>query len=84
MSFRDGNFELYMINVDGSGLVRLTNSPTHDLVGRWSPDGMQVVFVNSVDVDTSSIFIVNSNGTGTRTLVNNGARNFVSEWRVIP
>jgi hypothetical protein len=28
--FRDGNFEIYMMNADGAGQTRLTNNPAGD------------------------------------------------------
>jgi hypothetical protein len=34
---RDGNFEIYVMNVDGSNPVRLTNHPAHDFDPAWSP-----------------------------------------------
>lgn len=83
-SFRDGNSELYANNVDGSGLVRLTNSPLAELGALWSPDGSQVVFTRFGSGDSSSIHIVNADGTGIRSLVSNGARNFALEWKIIP
>ena len=84
LSFRDNNFELYVINADGSGLVRLTNTLIHESTACWSPDGTQIAFTNQQDSDSASVFIVNADGTGTRTLVNNGARNFVLEWKTMP
>ena len=83
-SFRDGNSEFYVSNADGSGLVRLTNSLAHELGALWSPDGSQVVFTRFNNGDSSSIHIVNADGTGIRSLVSNGARNFALEWKIIP
>ena len=33
----DGNPDLYMMNVDGAGLVRLTNHPADDYEPDWGP-----------------------------------------------
>lgn len=39
VSDRDGNFEIYVMNADGSGLTNLTNNPAMDAAPSWSPDG---------------------------------------------
>ncbi len=36
-STRDGNNEIYIMNADGSGLTRLTNSPEHESEPAWQP-----------------------------------------------
>ena len=38
-SDRDGNFEIYAMNADGSDLARLTDNSANDEVPSWSPDG---------------------------------------------
>lgn len=38
------NYEIWVINVDGSGLTRLTDSPGADGWPSWSPDGTQIAF----------------------------------------
>jgi len=43
-SNRDGNWNLYLINADGTGLARLTDDPTSDTGPEWSPDGRALVF----------------------------------------
>jgi hypothetical protein len=43
-SNRDGNFEIYVMNADGSGQVRLTVDPLYDIEPAWSPDGATIVF----------------------------------------
>ncbi len=46
-SNRDGNPEIYVINVDGSGLRRLTDDPAFDDSPALSPDGTQVAFLTA-------------------------------------
>ena len=43
-SDRDGNWEIYVINADGSWLRRITLNPTTDLNPVWSPDGLRIAF----------------------------------------
>jgi Tol biopolymer transport system component len=46
MSTRDGNWEIYRSNVDGSDLVRLTDDGANDGLPTWSPDGQTIAFVS--------------------------------------
>ncbi len=46
VSDRDGNYNLYVVGVDGSGLVRLTSYSGADFNPRWSPDGSRIAFVS--------------------------------------
>ena len=43
-STRDGNWELYVMDADGSGQTRLTDHPALDARPVWSPNGQQIVF----------------------------------------
>ena len=36
-TLRDGNYEIYVMNVDGTGQTNLTNNPSHDITPDWSP-----------------------------------------------
>lgn len=45
-SNRDGNSEIYVMNVDGSGVRRLTRHPGIDITPTWSPSGTHVAFVS--------------------------------------
>jgi hypothetical protein len=46
-SSRDGNQEIYSMNADGSGVLRLTNDPGNDGAPAWSPDGSKILFVSN-------------------------------------
>ena len=76
-SFRDGNWELYAANADGSNPVNLTRTPrVHELYPHVSPDGTKISFVadeGEGDAKTRNVYYVNLDGTG-RTLVARNAR----------
>lgn len=48
-SNRNGNFEIYVMNTDGTGITNLTNNPARDEQPAWSPDGMSIVFTSDRD-----------------------------------
>ena len=37
------------MNIDGSGVTRLTSDPAHELQPAWSPDGTKIAFNGSRD-----------------------------------
>jgi serine/threonine-protein kinase len=47
MSRRDGNWNIYVVNSDGTGLRQLTEDPAQDGLPAWSPDGRAIAFVSN-------------------------------------
>lgn len=45
----DNNCDLYVVNVDGGNLRRLTRNGTFDMLPAWSPDGSRLVFMSNRD-----------------------------------
>jgi Tol biopolymer transport system component len=56
---RDGNFEIYTINPDGSGLTRLTNTSSAEATPAWSPDGLKIAYARD-----SHVWTMNADGSG--------------------
>ena len=48
-SGRSGNFELWSIHPDGSGLRQLTETPNRITISAWSPDGKRIVYYSMGD-----------------------------------
>jgi Tol biopolymer transport system component len=69
MSARDGNWEVYSINMDGSGLKRLTTNGAQDGLPTWSPDGQSIAFVSNRG-GVWAIWAMNANGSSQRKLFN--------------
>ena len=68
MSGRDGNPEIYAMNVDGSNLRRLTNTQAGDSSPTWSPSGSQIAFTSDRS-GKAQIYVMNSaDGSGVRRL----------------
>src|SRR4051812_21919638 len=73
---RDGNWELYLCNADGSNPVNLTNTKDVDeLYPKPSPDGTKICFVadeGAGDTRIRNIYYMNSDGTGRTKIAENG------------
>ena len=58
--------DLFVVNVDGSDLVNLTNNTQPDYGPSWSPDGSKILFESSRE--PSGIYVMNAEGTAVRRL----------------
>jgi len=43
----DGNTDIWVVNSDGTGLLRLTHDPATDQYPAWSPDGATIAYDNA-------------------------------------
>jgi TolB protein len=76
-SDRDGNEELYLMNLDGTGLTNLTNDLADNSQAAVTPDGTQVVFTSMpANQHVSSLMKVNLDGTGKVVLVSDWNYNY--------
>ena len=64
-SNRNGNFEIYMMNPDGSQQVRLTNHRASDLGPVFSPTGEEILFVSNRSGERD-LYIMRADGHGER------------------
>src|SRR6266513_4881695 len=73
---RDGNWELYLCNADGSNPVNLTNTKDIDeLYPKPSPDGTKICFVadeGKGDAKVRNIYYMNSDGGKRVKIATNG------------
>lgn len=78
-SDRDGNYEIYTMNPDGSEQTRLTENPANDVRPRWSPDGSKILFGSERD-GNEDIYIMNSDGSKETRLTENPANDVCPCW----
>lgn len=72
VSNRIGNPEIYVMNPDGTGQMRLTNNLKNDTSPVWSPDGTKIAFMSDRD-GNPEIYVMNADGSGQTRLTNNPA-----------
>lgn len=80
-SDRDGDFELYTMNPDGSGVTQITHNPAFDFWPNWSPDGARIAFLRDEGGGDNDVYVVNADGTGELRLTNTPTRvEFSPAW----
>jgi Tol biopolymer transport system component len=61
------NVDVWVVDVDGGGLTRLTTAPGLDRFAAWSPDGTKIVFQSS-RTGIAQVWVMNADGSGQRQL----------------
>ncbi|HKT60309.1 MAG TPA: Ig-like domain-containing protein [Gemmatimonadales bacterium] len=86
---RWGEAAIYLVNVDGTGLLRLSgrSDSTFDAHPSWSPDGTRIAFYSRREHDAdpfhandSDIYVMQADGTGAVRLTRHGANVFHPAW----
>jgi TolB protein len=78
-SSRDGNFELYTMDLEGKNLRRVTDSPANDVTPSWSPDGERVLFATDRDQNWE-IYTIVGDGTDPKRLTSPPGANTSPSW----
>jgi eukaryotic-like serine/threonine-protein kinase len=88
-STRSGIPQIYLINVDGTGLASITNMENGACQPSWSPDGSQLVFISPCRArgdfydnayKDSSLYLINADGTGQTALTTIPGADFDPAW----
>ena len=62
-SKRDGIFQIYAMNADGSNLRRLTKHNAEDSNPAWAPDGAAIAYISATGDDRRGLFLMNPTGS---------------------
>ena len=82
-SDRTGNFEIFSMNPDGSGVTQLTDDPDEDREPVWSPAGTRIVFVSyghDAKGTSGDVFVMNADGTGVTNLTSSSGLDDEPVW----
>lgn len=80
-SARDGDYEIFVINVDGTGEQQLTNNSEYDMYPAWSPDGQSIAYESGTDSFRHiAIHLMRSDGTDDRALTGVEVTNRFPAW----
>jgi serine/threonine protein kinase/Tol biopolymer transport system component len=84
-SDRDGLPQVYVMNIDGTGVRKVTDLSDGACQPAWSPDAQQLAFTSPCRANRSlypgsSVWIVNADGTGLRALVSAPGGDFDPAW----
>ena len=83
-SSRDGNWEVYVMNADGSGPTNLSNNggtppQSEDVDPDWSPDGSKIAFRSFRD-GNGEIYLMNPDGSGQTNVTQHPGSEFHPAW----
>ena len=70
--FPSGNWDIYLMAPDGSGVVNLTHHPGFDGGAIWSPDSKHIAFRSDRSGDMG-LFVMNADGAGVTFLAKTGS-----------
>jgi len=75
------DFEICVMNADGSGQVQLTDNTIGDLTPSWSPDGKKIVFHRRVGGRGQfQLILINADGSGEKQLTFPPGLNAFPNW----
>ena len=78
-SDRDGDWEVFVMNADGTNQRQITDNTSDDRLPGWSPDGTRIVFTSDRDGDYE-IFVMNADGTNQQQLTDNTSDDRLPGW----
>jgi len=80
-SERDGNVEVYLMNADGSNIIKVTQTDTaKNYNPQWAPGGERITYFREIGDKMDQIFLTDASGSRFTNLTNNRKHNFYPTW----
>jgi YVTN family beta-propeller protein len=78
-SRRTGNWEIFLMNADGTNQVRLTHTNADNRAPFWASDGKRIAFVSNRD-GNKEIYVMNADGSSPVNLSRSRGDDFSPSW----
>jgi TolB protein len=79
---RDGQFEIYSMNADGSDQTRLTDHQSLDAAPAWSPDGKSIAYISDrAGRDYRDIWVMRANGAAPHRVTHGAVAQSPPDWQ---
>ena len=78
-SGRNGNNDIFIIDIKGKNLQQLTNSPAKEDHASWSPDGKRIAYQHEWQGNTD-VYVMNADGSNKTRLTTHAARDGWPDW----
>ncbi|WP_273565840.1 TolB family protein [Maribacter halichondriae] len=79
VSDKDGDDEIYSMDIDGNNVIQLTNNEDKDFLPGVSPDGREIIFTSQRD-RKEELYKMNIDGSNQVRLTNNDRLNNEADW----
>lgn len=78
-SDRDGNYNIFAMDVDGGNVTRVTTNAAHETEPSWSPDGARITFSSSRN-GHSDIYVIDADGANETRLTTDAGEDSQPAW----
>lgn len=79
---KENNFDIYIMNRDGSGQISIVTTSADEYIDDWSPDGKQVLFSSFTRGSASEIHSLDLTSKDVKNLTNSIKDDYLSAWSV--
>ena len=73
------NWDVFVMDADGTNVRRLTSNVAQDYPGAWSPDGTQIAFFSRRDGD-GDVYVMDADGANLRRVTNQPGAQAADAW----